>query len=423
LGFNIDYLYYKDRNPHDYINRYEYTNQPVSEELIDLKKTTPINMVVAQSDYGQKLGKNSKLEFGVKGTISRLKNDVVLKRNTDGTWREDVEFSQDYSLIDDVGAVYVNFNTQLGKKTKIQAGLRGEQTHMELTSGNDSTIFDRSFANLFPTAYISRALTDKNEVQLSYGRRITRPSFTDIAPFVVFLDPTNYYSGNPNLKPTITDGITGNYKFREVYIISLKYTHDRNYLAPFQMKVDPKTNKALSYTTNVDNVNSYTLTMTFPVTVVKWWKMQNNFMGIYQSINTKVEGKKIELDQVNGQFNSSHTFLFPKNFSAELNLFYLTPSRFGLAKLNSIAEVSVGLQKKLPKDMGNITLNISDLFWTGKFKAIYNSPESNSLTTFAGRMEPRVVRLSYSRSFGNKNVKKAAERSGADDAKKRVKVN
>lgn len=74
-------------------------------------------------------------------------------------------------------------------------------------ANQEEALFDLEFWSLFPNFFMSRTFNDEHKLQLSYNRRITRPAYTDIAPFVFFVDPNTYYTGNPLLRPTLSNKI------------------------------------------------------------------------------------------------------------------------------------------------------------------------------------------------------------------------
>lgn len=420
LNIDADYLYYNDNNPHNYTNDYDFIQSNTERtDLINISKKTPINMGVIKIDYEVPIAK-LKLENGVKGTYSRLKNQVLVENFESGEWVSDDSFTQDYDMKDDVIAAYSTLSGSLSPKAKFQLGLRTEHTDMEIQNDENETVFDLNFWSLFPSAFYSYQFNNDNAINFSYGRRITRPSYQDIAPFVIFMDPFTFFSGNPKLKPTLTDGYQVSVTHKEL-LISVKYSQDKNYIANFQTRVDPVDKKTYFYSANLDKVQTVSTVMSFPVKLAKWCKIQNNFTGLFQTITTQYEGVAVSIQQISGQLNSTIGFTLPRNFSAEISGLYWTPSRFGITKIKSFGDMSVGLQKKLTN--GSFSLNISDIFWTNIITATVKN-ESINLNTRARFMfsEPRTVRLTYSRNFGNSTVKSSRSRSTASqDEQRRVK--
>ena len=63
-----------------------------------------------------------------------------------------------------------------------------------------------NYTDFFPSAMISYNLNSNNTFNLTYARRIDRPSYQDLNPFEVKLDELTYWKGNAFLlRETLTD--------------------------------------------------------------------------------------------------------------------------------------------------------------------------------------------------------------------------
>lgn len=425
LSFDLDYLFFQNSNPTSFNNQYNYVSEgSKTTDQIDITKKTPITIWVARADYGRNIGKNSRIEIGVKSNFSSLTNTVKVQRLVQNVWQTDTRLSNNYDLMDDIGAGYLNFNTKLNAKTKIQVGLRTEYTHTELGEPAKEPIINRKYWNLFPTLFLSKDIDKNSSYQISYGRRITRPTYDRLAPFVSFNDPYSFIQGNITLKPTISDALQIGYKYKSNYLFTLRFSSDKNVISGNQARVDTADNKTYLTPVNLDLVNTAALVVSFPLTLTRWWQMQNNLTGVFQQVETQYSGVGINNKLWNGQFFSSNTFLLPNGFSAELTANYQSPILGGVAKQRAFGQVSLGFQKKLKHDKGILRLNISDLFWNNIRVLDFNVPALNIDQHYTLRFtEPRVVRLTYSRNFGNKNVKAANQRLNSEEEKKRVGVN
>jgi hypothetical protein len=419
LTFDADFLYYNDNNPHRYNNAYQYPQDEPSDstQQIRISKKTPIHMMVLKGDYEFKI-KKVKVETGLKSSFSRLSNRVLVEsKEDDDTWKEDATFSQDYKLKDDVLAAYVTLSGDINPKTKIMAGLRTESTNMNITNAQQEKIFDLDFWSLFPTLFLSRKLNENHTMQFSYGRRITRPSYEDIAPFVVFIDPYSYFSGNPKLKPTLTNNLQLNYLYKD-FLLSVKYSLDKNYIANFQTRVDPVTKKTFLYSENMNQVGTYNLNLSIPFDVTKWWKVNSNVNANYQIIKTVYVEEKVSLSQFAVNFNASNSFTIGNGFSAELSGYYSTPSLFGITRLKDFGSINAGLQKTFKNNKGTLRLNASDIFWMNIWRFETQNKALNIDQTGVIKFESRVVRLSYTRNFGRNSVKSGRGRSTASEAER-----
>ena len=118
---------------------------------------------------------------------------------------------------------YVNANRQFGKWT-LQTGLR-----VENTKGKGKQVgqkpFPRNLTDLFPTAFLSYNLDKKNTLSLSYGRRINRPNYQDLNPFIFFLDTLSFRQGNIYLKPQYTNNIELSHAYQGKLITTLSYNN------------------------------------------------------------------------------------------------------------------------------------------------------------------------------------------------------
>ena len=425
LSFDVDYLLFNNSNPTTFINQYNFISEGnKTTDQIDITKKTPITIWVARADYGQNFGKSLRLEVGIKGNFSSLTNTVNLRRLAQTVWKTDARLSNNYDLMDDIGAAYVNFNTKLNDKTKIQTGLRTEYTSTELGEPGKDLIVNRKFWNVFPTVFLSKDVNKNNSYQVSYGRRITRPTYNRLAPFVFFSDPYSFIQGNITLKPTISDALQIGYKYKSNYLVTLRLSNDKNVISDFQARVDTTDNKTYLTPINVDKTNTVAVVISFPLTIARWWQMQNNLTGVYQQIETQYEGLGYTNKIWNGQFFSSSSFLLSNGFSAELTANYQSPVLDGVARQGAFGQVSVGFQQKLKHEKGILRLNISDIFWNNIRVLEVNIPSLNLNQRYTLRFsEPRIIRLTFSRNFGNKNVKAANQRVNPEEEKKRVGVN
>ncbi|WP_207434575.1 TonB-dependent receptor [Sabulibacter ruber] len=423
ITIDTDYLYYHDRNPHHYTFNYEwYESAERMEEQLGMEKTTPIKLWVSKLDYRNSLAENTSLEAGVKVTLSKLRNKVEVQNYRDGVWEPNPEFSQHIRMLEDIGAAYLNVRHQLPYKIKLQTGLRYEYTHTDLATIERQRIVDRRYGNFFPSIFVSRDLTKKSSVQVSYSRRITRPTYNNLAPFVFFIDPNSFLSGNTNLRPTITNAYQGTYRFLDSYLLSVGYSYDKTPIVAWQLHLDPETNKQYARAENLKYAHNFSLNFSFPLSPTNWWQIQSNLMGIWISNTGLYDGQEVTINGGFASVNISQSFKLPKSFSAELSGFYLSRRPMGIAYGKPFGSLNAGLQKELPNEKGVLRLAIEDIFWTRRFRLLSDLKDLNLYSDFDGVFsDPRVVRLTYSRNFGNRKMKAATKReTSSEEERKRA---
>lgn len=118
---------------------------------------------------------------------------------------------------------------------------------------------------------------------------------------------------------------------------------------------------------------------------------------------------------------SSHTFKLPKGFTGELATFYQTPGLSGISKIQAFGSVNIGVKKKLNANRGTLLLNITDIFWTNRYRFVTDNPAVNQVGNWSFLSEPRVVQFTYTRNFGRQTIK--AANTGSEEERKRVQSN
>lgn len=420
LSVDVDYIHYRSDNPTDYLNAY-YDGLGASLYTLQTRsgKETPIRFWVSNADYSRKLGKKVNMDAGVKGSFSRFVNDVSVENLLQGMWVADKEFTTRYNLEESILAAYSSFGISINEKNSAKVGLRYEYTNSLLNTATQKGIVDREYGRLFPTVFFSHKLNDKNSLNLSYSRRITRPTFNDMAPFVIFVDPNTFFSGNPSLQPAISDGVKADYLYKS-FIVSVGYTYEADPITNFSPKVDPVTNKQTLAAENQKSRKIVNAMISLPFTITKWWSMQNNLMGNAQQLDAIYKGDRVLIKQKNFAARSVQSFKLPKDFSVELSGFYRSAGLFGIYKSRSFGTMDLGAQKKFAKQRSSLRLAYDNMLNTLKFKASVNLPEQNLVVDGRLQFTYPTVRLTYTQSFGNEKLKGSRQRATSAEERERV---
>lgn len=414
LTADLDYLYYKDNNPNDYTNRYFNSSGAELEEVLTRSsKLTPLSFWVAKTDYTKKIGKKVNLEAGAKLAISKFTNDVAVETYQQNAWVKDPELTSKYRLKENIAAAYTSFSIDASEKTGLKLGLRYEYTTSNLGSALQPNIIDRKYGRLFPTIFISHKLDDKNSFNVSYGRRITRPTFRDMAPFVIFIDPFTFFSGNSALQPAFSNIYKIDYLFKG-FIFSASYTKEDGSIANFQPKITAS-NKQVLAAENLDNIKTFNVSISLPFTITKWWNMQNNLQGNWQQINATFSKGPFRLEQANYGINTTQNFNLPKDYSIELSGFYQSKGVFGSYITKPFGIANFGIQKKFKDNKSRLRFAVEDLFNTTVFKVYADIPSENIYTSAKLRFAYRTYKITYTYNFGKTILKSKRDRSTASD--------
>ncbi|CAN5443405.1 outer membrane beta-barrel family protein [soil metagenome] len=419
LNANLDYLTYDNNNPSKYNNRYySESGSFILKEENRISKDTPIKMWVAKVDHSLKIGESVILESGIKGTFSELTNDVLFEEKKGEIWTENPSYSNYAYLTEDILAAFTSINIVVDEKTSINAGMRYEHTKTYLDTLGGVRLINRNYGNFFPSLFLSRKLNQNNIIQLSYGRRITRPTFNEMAPFVFFIDPYTFFSGNENILPTFTHNIKGDYSYKS-FIFSLQYSLDKNVIMRFQPSIDPETNMLILASDNIDLRYTLAATFTIPFQFTKWWEMQNNLTANWQQITTELNEEFYQVGQKGFQINSTHTFKLPNKYTMELAGYYSSPVINGYFNWLARGFVNLGIQKEFSNG-GALRFSCNDILETTQLR--WKTFDESSFS-FKGRLkfDKRRFVVTYTHKFGNNKVKGTRKRSvGSQEEQNRV---
>lgn len=418
LTFDADYLYYKDNNPNDYVNTYfDGSGNFLLEELTHSGKITPLNIAVGKLDYAKSFGEKWKLETGLKATNSNFTNDVVVENNVGQGWVKDPGLTAKYKLDERILAVYSALDMKFGDKTNVKLGLRYEFTDSNLGSEEEANIVDREYGRLFPSFFVSHEFNEQHSANFSYTRRITRPTFNDMAPFVIFMDPYTFFSGNSALQPAVANSVKLDYRLHSV-LFSLQYTVEDSTIARFQTRVDPATNRQLFFAENLKDQKTASFTLSFPVNPTNWWSMQYNATGVYTKLRNYYDGQLLSFDQKSLNLFASQTFTLPKDFTFEVSGFYNSKSLFGAYTFKPFGSLNAGLQKKFRDDKGTLRLGYDNIFNTLIWKDELDLPDQGLFLYDSWQFAQPTIKVTYSRSFGNKKLKSQRQRETGSEAER-----
>jgi len=275
---------------------------------------------------------------------------------------------------------------------------------------------NRKYRNLFPDLSLKKDLDSKKDLQFSYSRRITRPTYNDIAPFVFFWGPTTFSAGNTTLLPAISDAFKVGYHVKR-WIISLQFSHSKNEISFFQPETDSLANliyrsQNLKYLNTVGLVNSLSFNM------APWWEVQTNLAAQYLIAQTMHLQNNARIHNYGVNINVINSVKLPKDFAIEISGMYQSKTLWGISEFLAVGSLNAGIQKKLGK--GIFRLSIDDIFNTNNWKLKTNLPANNLNSYFDYDFHTRYARLTYTRSFGNNKLQTIKLKSGAEEEKARV---
>ncbi len=421
ISADVDYSRYNGNDGSDYANDYLFANGSRIRPINYIRNNTPsiIDIKAFKVDYNVSLSKTVKLEAGVKSSWVKTDNDLQAEEFVNNNWQNDVRRSNQFVYDENVNAAYTNLNKQF-KNTSIQIGLRMEQTNSKGNLITTNTVVKRSYWDFFPTLFVQQNLSKNNQLGFSYSRRIDRPSYDALNPFIYYLDQYTYNKGNPFLNPQYTHNFELSYTLLQKYMLTVGYSRVNDVIA--EVILPDEAQKALYQTNaNIATNISYSANLNVPVQITKWWQTNNNLNVFYLSFESpNLAGRALKTGKTSFQFKSQQTFTIVNGFTAELNGNYESPLDYGTLSLKARYSIDAGLSKTLFNKKASLKLALSDVF---------NMAENNLSSAYPGltytvhqKNETRVGRISFTYRFGKNEIKPARRRStGTESEQGRMK--
>jgi iron complex outermembrane recepter protein len=418
LTVDLDYIGY--RNTSDMLlttEFYDNMHQQSSDPLL-LKGHLPsdINIYSIKSDYTHPF-KGGRVEAGIKSSYVKNNNIVDYQRLNADKWVPDSRSNQ-FIYDENINAAYVTVNKQL-KKWTLQGGLRVENTIAKGYQVTNDSTFKRNFTDLFPNAYITYTINQKNSLTLSYGRRITRPNYQDLNPFTYFLDSLSYRQGNPYLLPQFTNNVELTHTFNGKIITTLNYNNTTDVISQI-FKQNSQTKIVYFTADNVAKFINMGISITAPVTITKWWNTNfftniynNHYKGIYNA-------EPLDISYTSFMVNITNTFTIKQGFSLELSGFYRGKGVDQLTINQPIYQMSIGGQKNILKNKATVRLNIRDPFAWQEYRGV--TEYGNIYAKIHNKFDARQVTATFTYRFG-KNIQQPPQRrrnSATQDEQNRV---
>ena len=416
ISASMDYLYYLNNNPSQYNVNILQQAVPPEGYLIDLEKSTPIHLYIAKLDYNFEVSPLLSFEAGAKGVFSSLHNDVLVERGTDHVWTRDTTFTSDSKLREQIAAGY--FSTKwLTGNWQITAGLRYEHTITTITTPTHKKLTDRKYGNFFPSLLLRRNFDNETDVQFSYSKRITRPTYNDIAPFVFFWGPNTFSAGNTSLFPSVAETFTLGYHKKQ-WIVSLQFTHSENEITFLQPEID-QSNNLIYRSQNLSYLNTLSLTNSYSISPTRWWEIHSNVSIQYQMAKAEYLSNNVSARLFGVNISLQNQLKLPKDFSIEISGMYQSKLQVGISQYLPFGAINAGVQKSF-QEGGVLRLSIDDLFNTNNWRIKTYSPDNSIESNFNYYWHNRYIRLTYTWKLGNKSVQSLKSLSGSEEERRRV---
>ncbi len=384
------------------------------------------DQLTMQADYVHPLDENTKLETGFRSYSNDFKSfyDAFGINNGQET---KLSLSNNYAYTEKVNAIYATFSKKYGDFS-FQAGLRAEHAKFDGLLVDSAFKFGYEYPKqlkkiwdgIFPSLFLTQKISESDQVQLNFSRRIGRPDFWQINPFIDINDPVNLRQGNPQLKPEFVNSFELNYSKDYKSGNFLGSIYFRNNPADITQYSDTITAAQYAQLANagVDPnaiLNTFingSITDRYGVEFTVQQKLGSNF-DITPTIDMQYRTVKASVDKVdlnNKGFNweakltmnykiVTRPTSFFNNLSFQLMGDYEGPRVIPQGKTKSEFGSDFAMRKDfLKNNKATVTFGINDIFNTQRWGNVYDTPAFYQDSY--SRWSVRTFRLSFSYKFG-----------------------
>lgn len=384
------------------------SGNPANEDLLQRSDNLEAErQLILQSDYQIPMSANGQLEMGLRAGLRDIDNQFEVEELSNDIWMTLPGFKNQFQYDENIYAAYAIWGEQWNP-ISVQAGLRYEYSDIRTRLIETGITNPRSYGQLFPSAHLSYQFPNEHSLQISYSRRINRPGFRDLNPFLTFSDVRNIWTGNPNLDPELTNAYELGYlkTFAKGSFSPVVFYRTTENVIDRIRTVDAE---GISYIRpeNLAFQQDIGLEVTFSYQPMTWWRLNGN-VNFFRSIT---DGKNIGADFTADTYTwfgrlSSRISLF-KKVDLQINYNYRAPRATTQGRYGTMQHVDVGASMDVLKNRATVTLSGRDIFNTRR--RIYENTGDDFLTEGNFLWRRGSVNLTFAYRL---NQKKSPEKTG-----------
>lgn len=363
-----------------------------------------------QVDYVHPFSKKGKFETGLRSNFRDMVNDyTVTQQNENGGWDQLPGLTNYFIYNEQIHGAYGIVGNKVNKFS-YQAGVRAEFTDVTTTLRNTNQVNKRDYFNFFPSVHFTYDLPNQHALQLSYSRRVVRPNYNDLSPFMTYSDSRNYWSGNPDLNPEYTDSYEiGHIKYfdKGSFTSSLYYRYTTGKIQNIRSVDDQGI--AFNRPENLGTGNSYGAEFTGGYTPFNWWKLD----GSMNFFRAKIDGSDFDQELQSDTYSwfarvlSRFTVLHKTDIQVRGN--YEAPEKTPQGRRKAIAALDLAVSKDILNGNGTLTLNVLDVFNSRKYRNITEGYNFYTDRTSQRRVRQINLTLNYRLHQAKKKAKDISE--------------
>ncbi|HWD90407.1 MAG TPA: TonB-dependent receptor [Mucilaginibacter sp.] len=440
LWGNLNYRHQFDKNGHELTADFDYSlfnigNNQLFNSLTTLPDQTitnqsqetgstpsAIDIYAFKTDYSRPLKNGLKLEMGIKTGFTHTDNPAAYFNTVNDITEADYTKTNHFIYDENINAVYINASKDW-KRFSAELGLRVENTNTKGDQLGNAIERDSSFTNhytdLFPTLYLRYKLDSANVNQFgfNYGRRINRPTYQWLNPFIIPEDKFNYDVGNPYLNPSYNQNLELSYTYKNNLTVKAFYRKTTG-----DIEVINRVENGIIYSTygNVGYQDARGISVSGSLNPAKWFSLNGYADFRYEHAQGLLNNNLVNAWWNVAFLNGNMQFKLGNGWNTELNGFYQSRETNLQYHQKGAGRLNVVLQKKI-SDNFLARLVVTDPLNTFRYEGSFNNLTLTN-ATYKNTFDDRGFNISITYRFGKAIKDLRQHRSDASsDEQDRVK--
>lgn len=372
---------------------------------------------VVNADLEKHLSKSLVLNIGGKYTFAKTDYSIDYRNGLDAQSPLNSELSNGFLYKESIMAFYSTVAKSF-KQWEFKIGLRAEETSYEGQPLSSGQAIKRSQWDLFPSGYLNRKVGDHHAFTFSYARRIDRPGFRQLNPFVVYTNLNTVQMGNPNLRPYYSHNVQMEYLLKNKYSLTTGYQKTKDGIAT---NVTNMHNVILSRDENISDNDNVFASLYIPVRLTKWWELNANLTIRYRTL--EVQGTtQVQRSKFTQNIWARSRFSLPGQYAFEISGFFNSNNFYDIYDQFSVMKLDFAVKKSFFKDKLTVSAELQDPFHLYKSEYEINTPgfKRNVLTNRVDWARYAGIWLTYNFSKGKKTSNRENYDAAGNDVRTRL---
>ena len=328
---------------------------------IQTRGTGKTNDLAFQADYKTPISKSVNVEVGAKFESRDISNYFLAEQLVNNNFETIDNIDNTLKYKEKIASSYLQLN---GKKNKIsyQLGLRLENTNITIDASDNTLNTKNTYTNVFPSATFAYEFKENFSGQLSYSKRISRPSLWFLSPFYELKDFTARFTGNPNLKPTYSDAfeVSFIYNINKLRLSPSVYYLNSKDVIQFETKKDGN-DVFIQSPINLDEEKRYGVELSASFSPLKWLRFNSDFNLYSYKQNGIIDGKNAAFSDETWFVNFTTNIKISNSTRMQTSFYYQGEQSNAQIKTESIKSLNFGISKNILKNKGSIIFNASNI--------------------------------------------------------------